>query len=234
MKYRLALGSSFMLMSFFAIGAEDGIQSSVEAGIVLTSGNTSTRTGNLKGKVEHTKGKMRNTVSAEALYVDGDQGKLSEKYLGSGKSAYQFDEHSYGFITATLERDLFSGYDYQGSVAAGYGYRFMDTKEMTLDAEAGPGYRRSKLDNAEAEGEFIGRVSGLFAYRFSKTATFTEELVSEIGADATITKSVTALTAQIVGNMAMKASLTAKHNSGTPAGVKAFDTETALTLVYTF
>jgi putative salt-induced outer membrane protein len=233
-KYAL-LGGCLLLASTPIFAAEDGIKSSVEVGVVLTSGNTETRTGNLKGKAEQTKGKFRNTVAAEALYVDGDQGKLSEKYLGSGKSAYQFGKHSYGFVTATLERDLFSGYDYQASISAGYGYRVIDSKEMTLDFEAGPGYRRNKPDNTDAEGELIGRLAGLFAYRFNKTATFTEELVSEIGTDGAITKSVTALTAQIVGNMAMKASLTARHNSSDlPAGVEAMDTETALTLVYTF
>jgi len=234
MKKYAILGAGLLVASPLAMAAEDGITSTVEAGLVMTSGNTSTKSYNVKGKLEHVKGPMRNTVAAETLYIDGDNGKLSEKYLGSGKTAYQFDEHSYGFISGTLERDLFSGYDYQGSISTGYGYRFLDTKEMTFDLEAGPGYRRSKLDTEEAEGEVIGRLSGLFAYRFSKTATFTQEVTSEIGSDATITKSITALTAQIAGNMAMKASLTAKHNTGTPEGVDALDTETGLTLVYTF
>ena len=234
MKKIILLGSSLVMASSAIMAAEDGITSSVEAGIVLTSGNTATRSGNLKGKIEHTKGKMRNTVSAEALYVDGDSGKLSEKYIGNGKSAYQFDEKSYGFLTGNLERDLFSGYAYQATLATGYGYRAMDTKEITLDFEAGPGYRQNKIEGKDAEGNVVGHLSAMFAYRFNKTATFTQELVSDIGSDGAITKSTTALTAQIVGNMAMKASLIAKHNSDTPTGVDALDTETGLTLVYTF
>ena len=234
MKKVILLGSSLIMASSAIMAAEDGITSSVEAGIVLTSGNTATRTGNLKGKVEHTKGKYRNTVAAEALYVDGDSGKLSEKYIGNAKSAYQFDEKSYGFITGNLERDLFSGYDYQATFAAGYGYRAIDTKEITFDLEAGPGYRLNKLDAEDSEGNAVAHLSAMFAYRFNKTATFTQELVSDIGSDGAISKSTTALTAQIVGNMAMRASLIAKHNSDTPAGVDALDTETALTLVYTF
>ena len=234
MKKSILLGSGLLLASSGLIAAEDGITSSVELGLVFTSGNTETKTTNVKGKIEHTKGKFRNSAALEALYVDGEQGKLSEKYLGAGKTAYQFNDHSYGFVTGNLERDLFSGYDYQATASAGYGYSVMDTAEMTLDFEAGPGYRRNKLDTEEAEGELIGRAAGLFAYRFNKTATFTEDLVSEFGSETTITKSVTAITAQIVGNLAMKASLTAKHNSNTPDDVEALDTETALTLVYSF
>jgi len=233
MKKIITLGAGLLMASSSLIAA-DGIKSSVELGLVLTSGNTKTKTSNIKGKLEHTKDKFRNTVSAEALYVDGEQGKLSEKYLGAGKTAYQYGEHSYGFVNGNIERDLFSGYDYQASFSAGYGYRVIDSKEITLDFEAGPGYRQNKLDNEDAEGEMIGRVGGLFSYRFNKTATFTEELASEFGSEATISKSVTALTAQIVGNLAMKASLTAKHNSNVPDEVESLDTETALTLVYTF
>ena len=216
-----------------SVMAEDGIKSSIEAGLVLTSGNTKTKSVNIKGKLDHAKGKSRNTLSVETLYVDGDQGKLSEKYLGAGKSAYQFGKKSYGFINLTLERDLFSGYDYQSTATAGIGYRFIDTKKITLDFETGPGYRRDKLDTEEAKGKAIARVSGLFAYRISKTSTFTEEVTYE-GLDAGIFKSVTALTAQIAGNMAMKTSLTIKNNSDAPENVKATDSETALTLVYTF
>ena len=235
MKKYTIIGAGLLVASPFVMAAEDGITSTVEAGLVMTSGNTSTKSYNVKGKLEHVKGPMRNTVGAEALYIDGDEGKLSEKYLGNGKTAYQFDEHSYGFINGTLERDLFSAYSYQGSISTGYGYRFLDTKEMTFDLEAGPGYRLNKLRSEDdAEGELIGRLSGLFAYRFNETATFTQELTSEISSDATITKSVTALTAQIVGNMAMKASITAKHNTDAPTGFDKLDTETGLTLVYTF
>jgi len=217
-----------------SIMAEDGIKSSVESGLIFTSGNTDTRTVNIKGKVEHTKGKSRNTLSAEALYVDGDQGKLSEKYLGEGNTAYQFAEKTYAYANAKLERDLFSGYDYQGVISTGLGYRLINDEVMTLDLEAGPGYRQIKLKKKEADGEFIGRIAGKFAYNLGKKSVFTEEITSEISSDAAITKSVTAVTAQVVGNMAMKVSLTIKHNSGAPSDVDKIDSETALTLVYTF
>jgi len=233
MKKHTMMGVSLLLASAPVL-AEDGIKSSVEVGLLLTEGNADTRSVNIKGNTEYTKGKSRNTLNAEVLYVDGDSGKLSEKYVGAGKTAYQFGKHSYAFLNGTLERDLFSGYDYQGTISAGYGYRFIDSKEMIFDLEAGPGYRRVKLDAEEAEGEVIARVSGKFLYQISKTSAFTEELVSDIGSDTVITKSVTAVTAQIVGNMSMKASLTIKNNSKPPAEADKTDAEVGLTLVYSF
>jgi len=61
-----------------------------------------------------------------------------------------------------------------------------------------------------------------------------EHLTTEIGSDTTITRSVTALTAQLAGSLAMKLSFTARHISEVPASVKDMDTETAVTLVYGF
>lgn len=223
-----------LLLVCGSIMAEDGIKSSVESGLIFTSGNTDTRTVNVKGKIEHTKGKSRNTLGAEALYVDGDEGKLSEKYLGEANTAYQFAEKTYVYVNAKLERDLFSGYAYQGVASTGLGYRLINDDIMTLDLEGGPGYRQTKLDEEEADGEFIGRIAGKLVYNLGKKSVFTEEITSEISSDAAITKSVTAVTAQVVGNMAMKVSLTIKHNSGAPSDVDKVDSETALTLVYTF
>lgn len=235
MKKYAVLTAPLLLVSASVLAADpDGVKGAVEAGLVFTSGNTETRTINVKGNLEHVKGSSRNTAKAEALYVDGTQGRLSEKYLGEGKTAYQFTETSYGFVNGTLERDLFSGFDYQSTISTGYGYRFIDSKKFTLDIEGGPGYRQNKLDNEDAEGEVIGRASGLFAYRMSETSTFTQEVVSEFGSDAVISKGISAVTAQIVGNMAMKASFTVKHNSNVPADKDETDTETALTLVYSF
>jgi len=235
MKKYAVLAASLLIVSAPVLASDpDGVKRALEAGLVFTSGNTETRTVNVKGNVEQKKGNSRNTAKIEALYVDGTQGRLSEKYLGEGKTAYQFTKTSYGFVNGTLERDLFSGFDYQSTVSTGYGYRFIDNEKMTLDVETGPGYRRNKLDNEEASGELIGRASGLFAYRLSKTSTFTQEVVSEFGSDAVISKGISAVTAQIVGNMAMKASFTVKHNSNVPADKDETDTETALTLVYSF
>ena len=67
-KKYVILGSSLLLVNSVVMAAEDGITSSVEVGLVLTSGNTETRTANVKGKVEQSKGKMRNTVSVEVRF----------------------------------------------------------------------------------------------------------------------------------------------------------------------
>ncbi len=222
------------LMSTVAV-AEDSIESSVELGLIQTTGNTETQSVNAKANVMMTKGKWGASASLEALNVSGDEGRLSEKYLGSGQVAYSITSRSYGFLTAKGEHDPFSGYSYQVTSALGYGYRAIKKDDMVLDLEAGPGFRQSKVrSSGDEEDEALLHLRGYFALDLSKTSKLTEDLVIDAGEDKTIIRSVTAITAQIVGNLAMKASFTLKNTSDVPPGVEDTDTETSLALVYSF
>lgn len=235
----MKLSKTAIALALLAAGtnvlAEDGWKNSVEAGLLWTSGNTETQSINVKGATAHESKKWRNEAKLEALNVKGEESRLSEKYLGSAKSSYKYNELSYSFITADGEHDPFSGFAYQVNSSLGYGYRVVNKATTMLDLEGGPGYRQTRLRGVDdAEGEGVIRLSGKYVQKLSKTSEFSEELTSAIGEDARITKSVTAISAQIVGNMSMKTTLTVKNNSNTPDGVDATDTETAVTLVYTF
>ena len=215
--------------------AANGWKSGVEVGFLLTDGNTETQSTNIKASVEHESDKWRNEAKLEALNVKGKEGRLSEKYLASGKSSFKYSATSYSFITADGEHDPFSGFAYQVNSSIGYGYRLIGTDTTTLDLEGGPGYRETRERGAdEAVDEVVIRLSGKYVQKLSKTSAFSEELITAYGEEATITKSVTAVSAQIAGNLSMKTSFTIKNNTSVPVGVKATDKETAVTLVYTF
>ena len=79
-------------------------------------------------------------------------------------------------------------------------------------------------------------VRGAFNYSWfiSETSKFTQTFSTEIGSDNTKSRAVSALTAKISGNLSMKLSLKLDHNSDVADGVDNLDTETAVTLVYSF
>ena len=230
----MAIATALVTMGSSAM-AEGKWKSAVEAGLVLTSGNTETPSTNFKSTVEHESAKWRNEAKLEALNVKGKEGRLSERYVASGKSSFKYNEKSYSFLAVDGEHDPFSGYAYQVSGALGYGHRVIGTETTTLDFEGGPGYRETRVRGVdESVGEGVLRLSGLYTQKLSKTAEFSESIVSAIGEQSTITKSITSITAQVAGDLSMKTSLTIRNNTDVPAGVKNTDTETAVTLVYTF
>lgn len=68
----------------------------------------------------------------------------------------------------------------------------------------------------------------------SANAVFMQSISTEIGSDSTISRSESALSSDIVGNLAMKLALNIKHQSEVPVGNEKTDTETSMTIVYKF
>ncbi len=205
-----------------------------EFGYVATSGNTETE--NLKAKLGlvNEREKWRHSATLEALNTSDNDTTTAERYAAIWQTDYKFAEHEYIFGRLNYETDKFSGYDYRVSEVVGYGRRVLHTDRMTLDLEAGPGARQSKLTTGASENEMILRLAGKYVWKLSDHAKFTQDLSFDIGEDATVTKSVTAVQANIIGNLAMKLSLTVENTSDVPVGVDETDTETAVTLVYGF
>ena len=203
-------------------------------GIVKTSGNTTTQSITANGSITYERDQWRHTGTIDILNTSSDRVTTAERYAATGQSNYKLNALSYVFGRLSYENDRFAGFDYRTTEVIGYGRRLINRDTVTLDLEAGPGARQTKFRNGESKSEGLGRVAGMFAWKVSDTASFTEDLSFDFGSDSTISKSVTALKAQVAGNLAMKASYTVRNVSKVPVGIKKTDSETALTLVYGF
>ncbi len=67
-----------------------------------------------------------------------------------------------------------------------------------------------------------------------ETAEFRQDLTVEAGGENTYTQSVTAISAKLLGELALVASYTIKNNSDVPPLTEKTDTYTALSLEYLF
>ena len=210
-------------------------KANAELGILVTNGNTKTKNITLKSQVIYEQDRWRHTLKAEALNSSDKGTTTAERYLASGKSDFKLGDKSYLFGLVAYENDRFSGYNYRVAETLGYGYSLIKRPALTLDLEAGAGARQSKIIiTDESRNEAVLHLAGNLGWKISDNATFTQSLSTDIAKKSTITKSVTALTNQIVGNLQSKISFTAQNNSQVPAGTTKLDTETAVTLVYNF
>ena len=94
--------------------------------------------------------------------VTGESVTSAERYLLAGKSDYKFTEHDYAFGLVKLQKDLFSGFEYEHVVALGYGRKIIKQADMELDVEIGPGVRFYKVDNGVADEEALLRLAGKY------------------------------------------------------------------------
>ncbi|WP_199527077.1 DUF481 domain-containing protein [Pseudoalteromonas sp. bablab_jr004] len=228
-----------------------------ELGAIVTSGNTETTT--LKGgiKVLHNLENWNNEYKLDGIYkedeIENDQGvketqRTNEKYSISAQGNYKLNEkHSHLFIYGSHVSDYFGAYRNESVISAGYGLRLIDRSDMWLNAEIGPGYKyfqypddSTEVDDngdllaGERDGEAIALGKVDYNWQISDSARFTQLVSVEYGDTNTKTRSESAILAKINGSLQMKVAYNITHNSDVADDKENTDTETSLTLVYSF
>ena len=243
--YTWVMLPGLLIMSANVLAAEEEKSpwtSSVELGFIRTTGNTETQTSALKADVVYEVDKWRHSGHAEGYGQESEDATTgetvvsAERYELSGKSDYKFSEHDYAFGQIKLKKDRFSGFEYENSLALGYGRKAIKQDNMELDLEIGPGIRFYKPDDGESTDEALLVLAGKYWWAITDNSKFTQDLFFDIGEEFTETKSVTGVQANINKTLAMKFTYTIRHKSDVPdpATTEKTDTEAAITLVYNF
>ncbi len=247
--YTLTL-ASLLTVSGNALAAEEDAnsaekspwKSSVELGFIKTTGNTETQTTALKADVVYEVDKWRHQGHAEGYgqqsedEVTGESFVSAEAYELSGQSDYKFTPRDYAFGLIRLKKNRFGGFEYENTVALGYGRKAILKDNMELDLEIGPGVRFYKPDNAEAQDEALLVLAANYWWAITDNSKFTQDFNFDIGEVYTDSKSVTGISANINKTLALKFTYTVRHKSEVPdpATTDKTDTITAVTLVYNF
>jgi putative salt-induced outer membrane protein len=209
----------------------------LELGYVSTSGNTKEATAKTRVDVNREKEYWRYNIALESLNSESSGTRSAERYFFGNRLAYQYTETNFTFGYISYDDDRFSGFDYQATASAGWGRRLINDEVMQWDVEIGPGYRFNKVEDettAEDSEELIVRGFTKFIWDFSDTSTFSQSLNVESGEDNTISKSITGLKVQVNGSISIKLSYTVKYTDTVPQDTERADTESAVTVNYSF
>ncbi len=231
--------------------ADEGWSGTGEVGLAMARGNSRSENLNLRLAFSREDARRKHAVSASALRARGEvsgdfdgDGTTEERYAISanryelaGSSALRFDARRHLSGTGRYERDDFSSYDYQATVALGYGHRFIQSERTRLMGELGPGYRRAReADTGQVQSSLI--VRGMFDLRHQLTDSteLTNTLLVESGKDNTFVQNELGVSVAMNERFALKAGLQARHNSDVDAdaGIRRTDTLTTVNLVYNF
>ena len=206
----------------------------VSFGFLATSGNTENSNLNGNFEIAYTTGKWSHLLDAYAINASENNATTAEAYGAGWKSEWNLSEHNFLFGQLSYRNDRFSGFPTQFSQTVGYGRRIIDTVAHTLSAEVGAGARQSERADGVDENDII--LSGGLNYKWtiSESANFTQDLAIEYGENNTYIESVSAVTARVVGALALVVSYTIRNNSDVLPGTVNADKFTALTLEYAF
>ncbi len=238
MKLRLILLSA-LLLAPLAWPAQETAEAhpwaaKASLGFLATSGNTENSTLNTALEASYTTGAWVHSARAFALNASENKLTTAEAYELGWKSERKLTDHDFLFGRVQWRKDLFGGYATQFSQTLGYGRRLIDGDAHRLNAEVGVGARQSELQDTRTENETILTGGLYYKWQFSETAHFRQDLSVESGGENRYSESVSAISAKLLGDLALVASYTIKHNSDVPPLTEKSDRYTALSLEYSF
>lgn len=230
----LAVACAALYASAVSAQDIDPWEASISLGYVGTTGNTDTTTFNTEMLAVLRTENWTHNGKFQALGAQENDVAKAERYYVEEKSDYNIDDMQYVFGRGTYTDDRFSGFEYQASVAAGYGRYLIRREGLNLQAFGGPGYRENSVIGGDSEGEAIFAIGESLAWQISPNAALTQSLNSDIGEELAVSRFELGLETNIIGDITTKIAFQARHTSEVPVGTKKTDTITSVSLVYAF
>jgi putative salt-induced outer membrane protein YdiY len=217
---------------------------SAELGAISTTGNTTgtSVTGKIDARQELLNWSNEYIFSGyfkedDVINEDGSHTKTrsAERYSVSAKAAYKLlEDGNRAFLLGSHVADKFGAYTRYSTLAIGYGTQLLKREDKTIDVEVGPGYFHGENAAGGEESGMTVHGAAQLRWRVSPSAQFAQTVNVERGTSNMHTVAETSLSTKINGTMQMKAAFSARNDTNVPVDKKNTDTQTSLTLVYSF
>jgi len=217
---------------------------SAELGAISTSGNTSGTSVTGKVDARHEMSNWSNEYIFSGYFkedeIDNGDGTRSrtrsaQRYSVSAKAAYKLlQDGKRAFLLGSHVSDKFGAYTRYSSLSVGYGTQMLRREDRTVDVEIGPGVFHGVTSEGGVESGLTVRGAAQLRWRVSPSAAFSQTVSVERGTSNMHSVAETSLSTKINGTMQMKAAFSARNDTNVPDEKKNTDTQTSLTLVYSF
>lgn len=157
-----------------------------------------------------------------------------EQFIAGYEPNFIINDRLFAFGLAQVERDRFQGFSARYSVSGGLGYRLVDSDKLTIDAKAGPSWRRTDLINGTSNSSIAALAAVDMDWQLSKNIKFTEDAEAFWQSGNSTLRSTTGLEAALTGALSVRLSYTIEHETNPPIGSLSTDTLSRFTFVYGF
>lgn len=205
-----------------------------ELGAVYTSGNTDEENLRMGAGFDASREAWDYAVEFDGLRSSTDGELTAQRAYLVGTTQYNYDNDNFAQLRVSHERDKFSGFEQQSDLVISYGQLLLrDRENMTLDYTVGAGVRNSD-DGVAKTNEPILRVSTDYTWDFNDNVRFIQELSSEAGDSATVTRAESTIESDVMDNLSLRFSMRLRHQNQVPLEREKLDTETSVTVVLQF
>lgn len=170
--------------------------------------------------------------------------KTDQKWTLSSQTNYNLDnkEKNYVYGNVWFEENEFSGFKNQASLSSGWGRHWYKTNQASLWGDIGPGYKRDLIKESATEPKrtadtWILQLQALYIRKLSEHIELKQYLSAKQAIDTeenSIYKAVSTITTKLISTMQLKFNFTLGYNSKVDANKEKLDTQTAVTIVYSF
>jgi len=229
------------------------ITASAELGLLYKTGNT--RSADIKTGIDlkYEKNLWRSTFAFDLLIKKTEQADengddsfdtTEQKWTIESKTNYTLDTTSKNYVYGDVayEDSRFGGFDSQSSISAGWGREWYKSESSSLFADIGPGYKRDvtkATDDmaSETQSSFIIQAQALYIKKINEHVEFKQTLSAKFApksGENSKYKSESSITTKLIETLALKFSVIIDHNTEVEEDTERTDTQTAMTLVYSF
>jgi putative salt-induced outer membrane protein len=213
--------------------AEKPFEGTAELGYSKISGNSNSESLRAGADMTWFNAPWSYSLKLATMSASDNDETSAEEYLVAGRTRYNLSTDNYLFGLARWDKDRFSGYESQSTLAGGYGRQLLTGPPQSLTVEVGPGVRHDEYE--EGGNDNVGLLyAGLdYDWQFSDTSKFSQSLATEASEENIIGRSETALTVAMNDTLALKISYEAEFNDSPPPGASSqTDTTTGVSLIY--
>lgn len=210
-------------------------------GLTKNTGDANTTNINAGSGLNYAGTKWQNqlTVSYQMAYTDGN--KTKSIFNGTENISHYISANKKTFLAGNVNLISDTSTDYRYSIVSSlnYGRTLINRKSITLDAQAGPGWRYNAPSTAGVA--VVDRpvvvLLATLTWQVSRWGTFVQKGRAEEGSPYDYYQSVTSFTNKVSGHLAMQLSFQIGHYTKIPAHSShtcLTNTTTLASLVYNF
>ncbi len=215
-----------------------------EAGLVIASGNTNTKTANAKLNLADEVGKWKYAFGLDGLYTSDSDVATAQRWEAFQQTDYNYTDKTFVFGAARYEDDRFSGFVYQATLSAGLGRKFINNDSTKFTGTAGIGYKIFETRDAfdpttgvlttprEKDSEAVFRGTLDYDHRLTSNTRLIDKFLMESGTNNTLGQNDISIQVNMTDLLAIAIGYSVKYNSDPPNGFRSADKLTTFNLVY--
>ena len=217
-----------------------------QGGLLFSSGNSKAASVNAKIDLARTDGVWKNTMYLGGLYGKSADIVSAERIEGRYQLDRKMSERMFWFAGLDANKDQFSGFNYQATMSAGLGYKFIDTAGTKLSGTLGVGYQRLQTQqlikdaagavvqriNGAAQGSAVGTAGLNLEQTLTATTRLTNKLFVTSGSLNTSIGNDLGIAVSMSEALALSLGYGIRYNTDPAPGVRKLDQVTTVNLVY--